>query len=208
VAARAATAATRGPRLAEPAARVRRARGVLSAAHALVAIVALLATLALASGSTALAQGVGAPLPPFELRDQHGVIVTPEDLLGRPWMLNVWASWCPPCRAELPLLARAATELEDKGLGLLLLNAGETASVATAFLESEGLDLRTLVDPDARERGLEGTEDVLRRLRARGLPTTFFLDADGVVRSAFVGELTAPALAEQLAAALGIAWSP
>ena len=202
MAARAATAATRGPRPAKPAARVRRARGVLSAARV------LLATLALASGSAALAQGVGAPLPPFELRDQHGVTVTRDDLLGRPWLLNVWASWCPPCRAELPLLARAAAELEDGGLGLLLLNAGETASVATAFLDAESLDLRTLVDPDARERGLESTEDVLRRLRARGLPTTLFLDADGVVRAAFVGELTAPALAEQLAAALGITWSP
>jgi len=168
----------------------------------------LIATTALLGASAAPAQGVGAPLPPFELRDQHGVIVTRDDLLGRPWLLNVWASWCPPCRAELPLLARAAAELEDGGLGLLLLNAGETASVATAFLETESLDLRTLVDPDARERGLEGTEDVLRRLRARGLPTTFFLDADGVVRAAFVGELTATALAEQLAAALGIAWSP
>ena len=194
--------------IATPAERTLRATRVLLAARVALATLALVATVALIAGSATLAQGVGAPLPPFELRDQHGVIVTPEDLLGRPWMLNVWASWCPPCRAELPLLARAAAELEDGGLGLLLLNAGETASVATAFLESEGLDLRTLVDPDARERGLEGTEDVLRRLRARGLPTTFFLDADGVVRSAFVGELTAPALAEQLAAALGIAWSP
>ena len=194
--------------IATPAERTLRATRVLLAARVALATLALVATVALIAGSATLAQGVGAPLPPFELRDQHGVVVTPEDLLGRPWLLNVWASWCPPCRAELPLLARAAAELEDQGLGLLLLNAGETASVATAFLEAEGLDLRTLVDPDAHERGLESTEDVLRRLRARGLPTTFFLDADGVVRSAFVGELTAPALADQLAAALGIAWSP
>jgi cytochrome c biogenesis protein CcmG, thiol:disulfide interchange protein DsbE len=169
---------------------------------------AIVAAVLLAALTLAHAQGVGAPFPAFELRDQHGVLVTQDDLLGRPWLVNVWASWCPPCRAELPLLARAAADLEGVGLGLLLLNAGERASVATGYLAAEGLDLRTLVDPDRAERGLERTEDALRRFRARGLPTTFFVDAEGVVRAAFVGELTADALAEQLDRALGLAWSP
>jgi cytochrome c biogenesis protein CcmG, thiol:disulfide interchange protein DsbE len=169
---------------------------------------AIVAAVLLAALTLAHAQGVGAPFPAFELRDQHGVLVTQDDLAGRPWLVNVWASWCPPCRAELPLLARAAADLEGVGLGLLLLNAGERASVATGYLAAEGLDLRTLVDPDRAERGLERTEDALRRFRARGLPTTFFVDAEGVVRAAFVGELTADALAEQLDRALGLAWSP
>ncbi len=172
-----------------------------------VALAAVLAAVLTLPG-TAAAQGVGAPLVDFSLRDQHGELVTREDLLGRRWLLNVWASWCPPCRAELPLLERAATELADDDVGLLLLNAGERAAVARGFLESEGLDLRTLVDPDARERGLESTEDVLRRLRARGLPTTFFVDADGVVAQAFVGELTPSALAELLETAFAVRWSP
>jgi cytochrome c biogenesis protein CcmG, thiol:disulfide interchange protein DsbE len=168
----------------------------------------VVAVVTLAALSLAYAQGVGAPFPAFELRDQHGVLVTRDDLLGRPWLINVWASWCPPCRAELPLLAGAAADLAPTGLGLLLLNAGERASVATGYLAAEDLDLRTLVDPDQPLPGLERTEDALRRLRARGLPTTFFLDAEGVVRAAFVGELTADALAEQLDRALGLAWSP
>ncbi|MFU8887367.1 MAG: TlpA family protein disulfide reductase [Trueperaceae bacterium] len=174
------------------------------------ALATALAALALATAvpTPAVAQGVGAPLVDFSLRDQHGELVTRDDLLGRRWLLNVWASWCPPCRAELPLLERVADELADDDVGLLLLNAGERASVASGFLEAEGLDLRTLVDPDARERGLEGTEDVLRRLRARGLPTTFFVDADGVVVQAFVGELTPSALAELLETAFAVRWSP
>jgi thiol-disulfide isomerase/thioredoxin len=171
---------------------------------ALAAVLALVLTLPGAAG----AQGVGAPLVDFALRDQHGELVTRDDLLGRRWLLNVWASWCPPCRAELPLLARVAADLADDGVGLLLLNAGERAAVASGFLEAEGLALRTLVDPDARERGLEGTEDVLRRLRARGLPTTLFVDADGVVVQTFVGELTASALAELLETAFAVRWSP
>ena len=161
-----------------------------------------------ALAAVALAQRVDAPLPTFELRDQHGVLVRPDDLRGRPLILNVWASWCPPCRAELPLLAGAAADLEDDGVLLLLLNAGEPAAVATGFLAAEGLPLRTLVDPDRREPGLEPTLDVLRRLRAGGLPTTFFVDAEGVLRRTYVGELDAAVLAALLASALGVDWVP
>ncbi len=170
-----------------------------------VASAALLMLLLLSSAS---AQRPGQPLPSFELRDQHGELVTNDDLLGKRWMLNVWASWCPPCRAELPLLARAADETAEEDIGLLLLNAGETASVAVRFLEGEGLELRTLVDPDGGERGLESTNDTLRRLRAGGLPTTYFLDADGTLLATFVGELTPDALAERLSSVFGVVWTP
>ena len=164
--------------------------------------------LALASVvGTAAAQGVGEPLASFELRDQDGVLVSTADLAGRSWMVNVWASWCPPCRAELPLLERAADELEEHGIGLLLINTGETASVARAFLEAEGLELRTLVDPDERDAGVERTLEVLHRMRARGLPTTYFVDPDGVIVSLYVGELTPEALAERLET-LGAEWRP
>ena len=161
-----------------------------------------------ALAGAALAQRVDAPLPDFELRDQHGVLVNSEDLRGQPLILNVWASWCPPCRAELPLLARAAADLEDDGVVLLLLNAGESATTAGSFLVAEGLALRTLVDPDLHEPGLEASNDVLRRFRAGGLPTTFFVDADGVLRGMFVGELDASALSTLLATALDVDWSP
>jgi cytochrome c biogenesis protein CcmG, thiol:disulfide interchange protein DsbE len=175
-------------------------RGAVRSALALTVLIALL--------GTAAAQQVGRPLPSFELRDQHGVAVTNDDMLGRVWMLNVWASWCPPCRAELPLLARAAAELEEEGLDLLLLNAGETASVAVRFLDAEGLPLRTLVDPDQSERGLERTNDALRRLRTGGLPTTYFVDVDGTLLATFVGELTPDALAERLTSVYGFDWTP
>jgi thiol-disulfide isomerase/thioredoxin len=159
--------------------------------------------------ATAVAQGVsvGQPFLPFELRDGAGETVTSDDLVGRLWMVNLWATWCPPCRTELPLLARVADELADRGLGLLLLNGAEKASVATGYLSGEGLDLRTLVDPDERVEGLMTTTDFLRKLRFRGFPTTFFIDADYVVRAIYVGELTADTIGERLAL-LGLDWSP
>jgi cytochrome c biogenesis protein CcmG, thiol:disulfide interchange protein DsbE len=157
--------------------------------------------------SSAAGQGVGAPFPAMELRDTDGVLVSTADLEGSVWLVNVWASWCPPCRTELPLIERAGRDLADAGLGVLLLNAGERASVARAFLESQGIELRTLADPDVRESGLDRTDDVLRRLRARGLPTTYFVDADLVIRAVYVGELTEDVLVERLAS-LGLDWRP
>jgi len=172
-----------------------------------VAGTTLLVLLAILTGA-AFAQRVGAPLPDFELRDQHGALVRTDDLRGSPLILNVWASWCPPCRAELPLLGGAVADLADAGVVLLLLNAGEAAAVARDFLAAEGLPLRTLVDPDRREPGIDTTLDVLRRLRAGGLPTTFFVDVDGVLRGTFVGELDASMLRTMLANTLGVDWSP
>jgi cytochrome c biogenesis protein CcmG, thiol:disulfide interchange protein DsbE len=172
-----------------------------------VNVVVLALALLLAAGSAA-AQRPGEAFPEIALLDQHGVPFASDELAGRAWMINVWASWCPPCRAELPLLARAAADLEQQGVGLLLINATETASVAQAFLEREGLELRTLVDPDTPVAGLERTIQTLDRLRARGLPSTYFVDADGILRSVYVGELLEDVLAEQLERAFGVSWQP
>lgn len=181
---------------------------VVERRHPTTVAATLVLALALAWIGHAAAHQPGQPFPAFELRDQHGVTVRDSDLAGRRWLINVWTSWCPPCRAEMPLLARAADELADAGLGLLLLNAGERASVASAFLEEAGLALRTLVDPDTPVHGLERTERMLGRLRTAGLPTTYFVAEDGTLLASVVGELTPSALAERLASVFGIDWRP
>jgi thiol-disulfide isomerase/thioredoxin len=170
-------------------------------------LVAALVACALLGSAAAQRPTVGQPFPDFALRDAAGVLVTNADLHGRAWMLNVWATWCRPCRTELPLLARVADELEGGGLGLLLVNAAERAGVASGYLAAEGLALRTLVDPDAAEAGLETTTQFMRRIRSRGLPTTYFIDAEGIVRSLYVGELLPETIGEHLAT-LGLTWRP
>jgi thiol-disulfide isomerase/thioredoxin len=165
------------------------------------ALVALLGWFA-----SAHAQVVGEPFPSFTLRDQHGALMTEADLVGRRWLVNVWASWCPPCEAEMPNLVRAAAEVH--GLELLLFNTTETASVAGAWLAAQGYDVRTLVDPDQSERGLERMLSVLSRFRSRGIPTTYFVEADGTLRAVVRGEMTPEALAERLQVAFGLTWRP
>jgi thiol-disulfide isomerase/thioredoxin len=170
-------------------------------------LLATLVAFALVGVGAAQPPTVGQPFPDFSLRDAAGVITSNADLHGRPWMLNVWATWCPPCRTELPLLARVADELGGEGLGLLLVNAAEKAGVASGYLAAEGLSLRTLVDPDLAEAGLETTTRFLRRIRSRGLPTTYFIDAQGTLRSVYVGELLPERIGEHLAT-LGLTWRP
>ncbi len=175
--------------------------------------IAWLMLAALLAFSWANAQQVGDPLPDFRLADADGVIVTPASLRGAPLVLNVWATWCPPCKAELPMLAAMAEATQDRGLVLMLLDAGEPRSAAQAFLDAEGLPLRTLVDADADAAAaadaadVDLSLDVVRRLGARGLPSTFFIDADGVVQAKWTGLLTPAVLAKSLAT-IGVDWVP
>lgn len=163
-------------------------------------------TLLLAVSVLAAAQQTGRAMPEFVLQDADGEIVTPEDLRGRPLLLNFWATWCGPCKEELPLFARVDAEAPD--LRVFLVNLSEGRQRAVAFLEDLELDLKTAVDPfGGTDRDAEATLDVARRYRVRGMPTTYFVDAEGVVRSVRVGQVLPDALATELAG-IGVQWQP
>jgi cytochrome c biogenesis protein CcmG, thiol:disulfide interchange protein DsbE len=103
---------------------------------------------------------------------------------GVPSIVNVWATWCPPCRRELPLLIATAAATPD--VRVLLVNQGEGADTVASYLEREGLAADgVLLD----RRGAVGAA-----LRVAGLPTTMSFDADGRLVGVHVGELSAPAL--------------
>lgn len=109
-------------------------------------------------------------LPPWQIGD----------LQGRPIVLNLWATWCPPCRREMPMLTQAAaTERRAK---ILLVNQGETPAQIKAFLRVQGLDpAHVASDPSGVLSEMTG---------ARALPTTLFIDRDGTVRQVHTGEIT------------------
>ena len=179
----------------------------------------LLTTLLILFTPAALAQGVGDAAPDFSLVDAAGVPVSLSSFAGTPVVLNFWATWCPPCVEELPLFDRLEREINGtegaSEVRVLLVNNNEDPETAATFLDELGVSLPSGFDAtrEAREafraRGeeLDKTLEVLKRYRVRGMPTTFFIDAEGTIRAVKVGGLT-PAEASENLAAIGVTWQP
>ncbi len=130
----------------------------------------------------------GAPAP---LLDLDGNPVRLADLRGRPVWLNFWASWCPPCQAETPTIRDLAAAYAPQGLEVIGVSVQEaTEDDVRAYAERYGLEYTVAAD-------LAG--DVFRRYRVYGLPTQYFLDGDGVIRSVVNGPVTAESAAANLA---------
>ena len=162
--------------------------------------------------STAAAQGVGTPALDFTLVNRAGEVVSLSDFRGKPLVLNAWATWCAPCVEELPLFQRIANEVggEEADLSFLLLNSGEAPDAATAFLEELNVTLPAAFDPtrdQAATLEVDKTLDVLRDYRVRGMPTTFFIDAEGVIQGVKVG-LLLPSEASTFLENIGVSWQP
>ena len=172
--------------------------------------------------SATFAQRVGDAAPDFSLIDAAGERVSLSSFAGAPVVLNFWASWCPPCVEELPLFERLEGEVNSDNraegapnLTVLLVNNNEDPEAAAGFLNQLGVSLPSGFDAtrEAREafraqgEALDTTSEVVKRYRVRGMPTTFFIDANGVIRAVKVGGLTPAAAAESLAT-IGVTWQP
>lgn len=133
--------------------------------------------------------------PDFILPATDGTLFALHDLRGRPVIINLWASWCPPCRAEMPALQQVYQEYQDEGLVILAVNATNQDNLQDAldFASSMGLTFPILLDQN-------GEVSTLYQLQA--LPTTFFVDSQGIIQEVVVGGPMAEALlrvrAEQL----------
>jgi len=121
-------------------------------------------------------------LLPADLRFDmaQGASITAGDLRGRPAVLNLWASWCPPCRREMPMLIDAAGR--ERRAAVLMVNQGEGPEQVRAFLEGQGLSARHVtLDQDGTLGAIAGSP---------ALPTTLFIAADGTIRQTHVGEIS------------------
>ena len=114
----------------------------------------------------------------------------PSSTAGEPVWINFWASWCGPCRRELPDIQRVAAEFEDDGLGVLEVNVGESRDTARGFFEEVDVDLPILLDSN---------NEVSEQYRLSGMPSNFFIDEDGIVRDVPIGFLTEEQMREKLA---------
>lgn len=120
----------------------------------------------------------GFTAPDFELESASGETVSLSQFQGQPVIVNFWATWCAPCRAELPDFQRVSDTYSDQGLQFVLLNQAEDAETAQSFLDDLGIDMTTLLD----KRG-----EVANMYRVRGLPTTVFVRPDGTIHDIVVG---------------------
>ena len=119
------------------------------------------------------------PAPNFRLIDLDNKIHTLKDFKGKPLIVNFWASWCKPCREELPALNRAWAKVKDQGVQMLAINIGEDPNAVFNFIREYPIDFRILLDPQS---------DELANWQMLGLPTTFIIDTYGRVVYQAIGE--------------------
>ena len=123
---------------------------------------------------------IGNLAPVFQLQSLSGEDVSLQSFRGRPVLLNFWASWCGPCRVEMPFLQGILDDMEwsSKGLVILTVNIGESPDTAKKFMEANQLSLPVVLDRDQK---------VAREYNIRALPTTFFVDENGIIGDRVIG---------------------
>jgi thiol-disulfide isomerase/thioredoxin len=126
---------------------------------------------------------IGRVAPDFEFSNLEGRRVRLSDYRGRAVFLNFWATWCGPCRIEMPEIEATLTKYESQGLAVIALNNGETYGPASRFIRDLGLRFT--------EVGLDPSADVVGRYRIVSMPTSVFIDANGVITRVHLGIATA-----------------
>lgn len=129
--------------------------------------------------STGLAPGEVAPN--FTLPSLDGEPMSLSDFRGQPVLINFWATWCPPCRNEMPAIQRVYAGQTHGTFVVVAINLRESEDTVRSFVEEMGLSFPILLD----ERG-----EVMERYKVMGLPSSFFLAPDGTIHVRRVGEMT------------------
>ena len=132
----------------------------------------------------------GKPVPVFTLNQLTGSQVSLSELKGKPVVINFWATWCPPCREEMPLLNQNATRLQGKVV-FIAINDDEDASVVGQYVRQVGLNFPILLDPGGKINGLYFVQSY---------PNTFFIDSEGILRAEHIGQMDEPTLVRGLEA--------
>ncbi len=145
-------------------------------------------SVAVAEGPPNGAPRVGATAPDFWLQLGDGGYVRLSDLRGKPVVINFWATWCPPCRAEMPAFVKTAA---DDDVVVLAVNVEEDRNLVEAFAAEFGMNMPVVLDRDGQLNQHYGVQ---------GLPTTYFVDRQGKIASIVVGQITPEALSARVAA--------
>ena len=129
-----------------------------------------------------------APIPSLEVRRLDGSTLLLSSFVGRPMVVNMWATWCPPCRREMPVLKSAQQAHPE--IEFVFVNQGESAETVERYLATQGLHMRNVVIDPAKQ--------LSARTGSSGYPTTLFYDAKGRLATRHMGELSAATLKEKI----------
>lgn len=117
----------------------------------------------------------------FKLKDLDGKTVSLSDFKGKNVYLNFWASWCPPCKAEMPDIEKLYQETKDSDLVIIAVNLGEDKETVKSFINENEYHFKVLLDPD---------QSVGRKYNINAIPDSYFIDKNGNINSLKVGAMT------------------
>ena len=126
--------------------------------------------------------------PSFTLTSHQGEEMSLADFQGQPVVLNFWATWCPPCRAEIPHLQDASLKYNGQ-VAIIGIDQGEPLTLVADFVAQFGVSYPMLLDLNS---------DVNREYNVRALPTTIFIDSNGVVREVYTGIINGAVLEDRI----------
>jgi peroxiredoxin len=114
----------------------------------------------------------------FKLKDLEGKELSLSDLKGKKVFLNFWATWCPPCKAEMPEIEKLYQETKNSDLVIVAIEIGEPLDTVKPFIDSNKYNFKVLLDSD---------QSVSSKYNISAIPTSYFIDADGNIVSKSVG---------------------
>lgn len=132
---------------------------------------------------------VDQPAPELTLYDLDGNQVSLSDFEGQVVLLNNWATWCPPCRQEMPEFNAYYQKYRDQGFQVVAVEAGQPEDQVREFVEEQGLEFIILLDPELQS---------METFQERTLPTSFVIDRRGHLRLAWLGAINEPTLEKYL----------
>ncbi len=145
----------------------------------IVSVLLLLLVAACGGGTPAAKLNVGMAAPAFEARTMDGSPATLAAWAGKPLVIRFWADWCRFCEGEMQAIEKVYQRLKPRGLEVIAINAGQDRKTVAAFMQKIGVSYPALLDEESA---------IAKSYGVVGLPTTYFVDARGVVRVKLIGE--------------------
>lgn len=154
-----------------------------------ILLILLSGTLVTGCAAPAEAPEIGKSAPSFQLTDIDGQSISLSDFKGKTVLLNFWATWCGPCRSEMPYIQEVYDERSEPGLVILAVNIGESLTKVEEFIQDYNLTFPVLLDREG---------NVAEKYNIRAIPTTYLVDGDGIIKDIKIGAFSSVAEIEDI----------